>query len=94
MELLDVVQAPALVVLADLLVLLLLLELVVALAAGLADGGLGVLGLIVAFLTISFRRSSVSGGTGMRMILPSDEGFNPRSDFMIARSMAELWLGS
>ena len=30
----------------------------------------------------------------MRMTLPSEEGFKPRSDFMIARSMAALWLGS
>src|SRR6185436_13544399 len=49
-ELLDLVEAAALVVLADRLVLLHLLELVVAFAAGLAHAVAGVLGQIVRFL--------------------------------------------
>jgi len=43
----------------------------------------------LATLTSSLRRSSVSGGMLMRMILPSLTGVRPRSDFMMAFSMAE-----
>src|SRR5471032_1209644 len=39
-------------------------------------------------LTISLRRSSVSGGVGTRIWSPCDEGFRPRSASRMARSMA------
>ena len=42
----------------------------------------------------SLRRSSVSGGTGMRTTLPSLFGFSPRSDARIAFSMAPISVGS
>src|SRR5579863_3511374 len=45
-------------------------------------------------LTISLRRSSVSGGTGTRIILPSFMGFNPMSAARIAFSIAGNEVGS
>ena len=44
--------------------------------------------------TISFLRSSVSWGTGSRMIWPSLLGVRPRSDSMIAFSTAVMMLRS
>ena len=46
-----------------------------------------------AFLTISLRRSSVSDGTGMRITLPSLDGLSPRSAWRMARSIAAIWSG-
>ena len=39
---------------------------------------------------MSLRRSSVSGGIGIRTTLPSLDGVSPRSDFWIAFSIAEM----
>jgi len=44
----------------------------------------------VTLLTIWRRRSSVSGGTGSRMILPSLLGVMPRSELRMAFSMAAM----
>ena len=41
-----------------------------------------------ATLTSSLRRSSDNGGIGMRISWPSEAGFSPRSDSMIAFSTA------
>ena len=38
--------------------------------------------------TKSLRRSSVNGGNGIRISVPLDCGFKPKSDFMIAFSTA------
>ena len=45
---------------------------------------------VLRLLTSSLRRSSVSGGMGMRITLPSVEGFRPRSELRIAFSTADL----
>ena len=43
---------------------------------------------------ICFRRSSVSGGIGIRITLPSLLGFSPRLALWMARSIAPIWVGS
>ena len=67
-------------VLAGLAVLDQLVELVLGLAADVADRDLGVLGLVRASLMYSWRRSSVSSGRTTRMTLPSLLGLTPRSE--------------
>ena len=87
-ELLDLGERVLLVVLADLVVLQQLLQVLVGVAAHVADRDPALLGVLVGCFTRFLRRSSVSGGTGMRMILPSFWGLRSRSDVRIAFSIA------
>jgi hypothetical protein len=52
------------------------------------------LGILCTSFDSSLRRSSVSGGIGMRMTLPSLAGLRPRFELRMAFSMAPISDGS
>ena len=89
-QFLGAVECLAFFIFADDLVFEQLLEVLVGVAANVAQGYAAFFGNMAEFLGKSRRRSSVSGGTGMRMTLPSFEGLRPRSALRMPFSIAPM----